>query len=118
MESLDNVALNEGPEAFDRIGVDGADDAPHYVLALPVVRDSVRIAIMKSNTASEIDSPKQADADRNGLIDEDFQRLALHGADDGHLVFTFATAARMGFLPPCCRGRGDCPSRPSAVRPK
>ena len=74
MESPDNAALQDRPEAFDGLRVDRTDD----VLTAPMVNDTVAISFLgELPIAAPSVSAKQADLVRYGFIDEGGQRGAL-----------------------------------------
>ena len=114
MESSDATALNEGPKALNRLGMDCTDNALHDVLAFAVIDGGVREAVAQSVIASEIVGAKQADFSGYSLINELLQNgsahtidnagddvaLALHRTDDGRFVLCGTASAGVVFLIP------------------
>jgi hypothetical protein len=96
VERPDHTALDEGPETFNRVGVDRADD----ILALGMVDHAMREVLVQALIADPLVGAEQADAVRNGLVYEAVERvglgvfddagnhvaLALYGADDNPFV--------------------------------
>jgi hypothetical protein len=77
VETSDDTALEDAPEAFDGLSVDCADD----VLAFRMVNGGVREVFVKAIVASPLIGAKQADFIGNGFAHEGFQRGGLDICD-------------------------------------
>lgn len=78
MKATDDAALNDGPEAFDRLGVDCTDD----ILLFCMVNNGVRIFLAQMLIAYPLVGAKQADLVRDGLMHECFKSSGAHIIDD------------------------------------
>src|ERR1700732_727365 len=70
VERTDDTALEDAPEAFNRLGVNGTDD----VLPLGVVNGRVWIIVVEALVAYPLIGAEQANLVRYGFIYEAFQR--------------------------------------------
>jgi hypothetical protein len=89
VERADNTALQNRPEAFNRIRVDRSNNTMLGVLALGVINDAVRIAIVKAAIGGVVIRAEQANAIGNGFFDERFYRIAFSVFNDAgdHVAF-------------------------------
>lgn len=78
VERANNAALEQRPEAFDCVGVNGADD----VLAARVAHDFVVIAVLEVAVAGPIVRRQKADAIRDSLADELAEFFGADAIDD------------------------------------
>jgi hypothetical protein len=109
MISTDNPALQDRPEAFNRIGVNCAND----MLTNGVINGLVREAVLQSYVAGVSIGAEKANAVRYGFSDESFKRftvcvlndasndiaLALDCADYGSLASITAPSLAAFFVP-------------------
>lgn len=95
VERAHHAALNQGPEAFDGIGVDRARN----ILARVVLDEEMRVLGGKFGIAGEVVSRQQADLVRDDFADEFLQRRALHvvenASDDIALALHRANHSRL-----------------------
>jgi hypothetical protein len=122
-----HTALEDRPEAFDRVGVDRADD----VLALGVVDNAVRIFGVEAAISYPLVGAKQAHLFRNCAAHEGLEGccinpaddaghdipLAAHCADDRHLARPGAAAPASAALMPVLGLATDKRSRPPPRSP-
>jgi hypothetical protein len=101
----DNAALQDAPEAFNRVGVNGADD----VFAASVADHLMGIQLLDVVVADPFVGNEQADLVRHSVHDEFGEHFAAHGIDDTrhdvalaadgadnrHLARTKATTTRL-----------------------
>ena len=111
VERTDHAALEDRPEAFDGLGMNGADD----VLASSVVNGGVREIFIEAFVSGPLIGAKQADLMGNGFANERVERcsldvrdyprdhiaLAADGADDWSFAGTNAAgpAASAALIP-------------------
>lgn len=113
VESADNAALEDAPEAFNRIGVDSSDN----VLLMVMIHHPMRKLFQIIRVARPRVGRQQADFVGNSFVDEfqhclrgdfiehagDDVTLALHGANDQRLIIptlSFCPNADWVSLPP------------------
>jgi hypothetical protein len=77
VERADDAALDEGPEAFDRVRVDRADD----VLALGMVDRRMLDAVRQVVVGASVIVREEAYLVRDGFADEVSKRLAVRAGD-------------------------------------
>src|SRR5271170_7296322 len=83
VEAADDPALEDRPEAFNRVGVDRTDD----VLTRAVVNDAMRIHFAKVVIGPIAVSAEQTDFGGNGFPHEGFESNLIDLADDaGHNI--------------------------------
>src|SRR6266542_2092805 len=78
VESADNAALEDRPEAFDRLRMDRTDD----VLARRVVDDAVRVLGIKPSVADPLVGAQQANLLRHRAAHESLKNVAAHAVDN------------------------------------
>ena len=78
VEGTDDAALDDAPEALNRVGVDGT----YNILALSMVNGSVRIGFAETMIANPLIRAEQANLVRHGFIDEGLQRRRADVSDD------------------------------------
>jgi hypothetical protein len=95
VECANDAALEDGPEALNRVGVDCAD----HILALGMVNDAVREFLAQLPVACPIVGAKQADLMRDGFTDKSLKRACLQISDDAsdHIPFAADGADDWGF---------------------
>jgi len=88
--------LKDAPEAFNRVGVDRADN----VLVRRVADDGMRVLFIEAAIANPLVSDQQADFLGNRAAHEGFEEIAANRADDaGNDLPLRSTAPTMGVLP-------------------
>jgi len=88
VEGADDTALDNAPKAFNRIGVDRADN----ILPLCMVDSGVWIAsLAKPLIANPLIRAQQANFVRDGFVDERFQRRGTDVLDNAGYDVTFTT---------------------------
>jgi hypothetical protein len=93
VERADDPALEDAPEAFNRLGVDRAD----HVLTGSVVNHGVRIFVAKVLIADPLVSAEQANAVRGGFVHELGEGRSTDVLNDaGHNVALAANSASNG----------------------
>lgn len=86
MKRANNAALEDRPEAFDRVGVDRA----HDVLALAVINNAMRELAVKLPIAGECICAKQAYLFGNRTTHEGTQGCPIYAGDNASNNFAFA----------------------------
>lgn len=82
VEGANNTALQNRPEAFNRVGVDRTNNGVLGVFALGVINDAVLVAIVKAVIGAIIVRAEQTNAIGHGFFDERFDRIAFNVFDD------------------------------------
>jgi hypothetical protein len=109
VERANNAALNQRPETFNRVGVNGTDD----IFLRLVANETVRKFFSECVVSPQVVSGEQADFVRDGFADEADQRcavamlndprndvtLALDCANDSNLAGASATRAAIALVP-------------------
>jgi hypothetical protein len=95
MECADDTALEDAPEALNRLGMNGTDN----ILVLGVVNGPVRETETKVLVANPLIGADQADLVRHGFIDEGFQGRLLDVRNDAsdHVTLAADCANDNGF---------------------
>ena len=86
VERANDTALENAPEAYNRLSVDCADN----VLALGMVNRGVREFLAEMAIANPLIGAEQANLFRDGFIDESLQGRALHVVDNTRDDIAFA----------------------------